>query len=418
MNRWTLGTAAMLALACIPAAAQVAGAGGDPLGDYGRFAQGQREGYDKFKDEYLRRYNEFRRKVLARWGVAEISSQHTLVRYSDDLDEKIVVDYENNQIRVEALVQTESSGQPDLPALAREAAMLTVARVQSSDPVLPIQVENNQGLLESAFPGGGRTIEALAAEAPQRSAPVDVSPDAERRELAAAARALPSDTPAEVVAAARRSVSEGFAEARSARAERSTVHALTIQLPPAATVARAKAYFPFVRERAKAYALDPALVAAIAHTESSFNPAARSAVPAFGLMQIVPRSAGRDVNAKLNHAPADPTPESLYDPPTNIAFGSGYLFLLTASYFKDIGDPIARLYCAIAAYNTGPGNVARVFHPERRTKMAPAIAVINGLPAAEVRDRLVRGLPYEETRRYLVKVSERLPSWSAALAAP
>jgi membrane-bound lytic murein transglycosylase C len=55
----------------------------------------------------------------------------------------------------------------------------------------------------------------------------------------------------------------------------------------------------------------------------------------------------------------------------------------------------------IAAYNTGPSNVFRTFSRDRTT----AVNQINSLQPAGVYDQLQASLPYEETRRYLEKVT-------------
>ncbi len=50
----------------------------------------------------------------------------------------------------------------------------------------------------------------------------------------------------------------------------------------------------FVEGYAGEFKLDPALVMSVIYNESRFNPLAKSYVPAYGLMQIVPKSAGVD----------------------------------------------------------------------------------------------------------------------------
>src|SRR5690606_39594272 len=96
------------------------------------------------------------------------------------------------------------------------------------------------------------------------------------------------------------------------------------------------------------------------YTESSFNPLARSHIPAFGLMQIVPTSAGKDISQELYGSPRLLTPDYLYDPEKNIEAGSVYLYLLLNRYFRQVADTESRFYMAVSASNTGPGNVARV----------------------------------------------------------
>lgn len=142
-------------------------------------------------------------------------------------------------------------------------------------------------------------------------------------------------------------------------------------------------------------------------SESSFNPRAKSHIPAYGLMQIVPNSAGKDATAYLFGKAKVLTPSYLYDSDKNIAIGGAYLHILFYRYLKAVENPTSRLFCTIAAYNTGAGNVARAFTGDSRSvnKAAP---MINSLTPQQVYQRLKRDLPYDETRRYIEKVSTRM----------
>ncbi|ADC73312.1 Lytic transglycosylase catalytic (plasmid) [Thioalkalivibrio sp. K90mix] len=107
------------------------------------------------------------------------------------------------------------------------------------------------------------------------------------------------------------------------------------------------------------YGVDPALVRAVVHTESSFNPSAASHANAVGLMQLIPETAER-------FGVVDRT-----DPMQSLEGGVRYLrFLL--DHFDDVEH-------AIAAYNAGEGAVTR--H--------------NGIP------------PFEETQKFVPKVLSR-----------
>src|SRR5690606_40897703 len=69
----------------------------------------------------------------------------------------------------------------------------------------------------------------------------------------------------------------------------------------------------------------------------------------------------------------------------NIKFGSAYLSILDSTYLAGIKHPTSRLYCAIAAYNTGAGNVASVFHPKGEKRIAEAVNIINELDRKSTR---------------------------------
>lgn len=160
-------------------------------------------------------------------------------------------------------------------------------------------------------------------------------------------------------------------------------------------------YGEFVALFAKEYKLEQALIFAIIKTESHFNPYAVSHIPAYGLMQVVPGSAGRDVYKALNNTDGIPTKEMLFIPKTNIQYGSTYLNILFTRYLKGINNSLSQEYCVIAAYNTGSGNVLSVFHKDRKK----AVEIINSMSSADVYKKLRTSLKYEEARNYLHKVT-------------
>lgn len=137
------------------------------------------------------------------------------------------------------------------------------------------------------------------------------------------------------------------------------------------------AYWPLIRKYSAAHKLDPYLIAALIAQESGYNPAARSAANAWGLMQIVPAT-GRQYARKLGIRGF--TTRSLTDPEINIRIGTAYF-----------ADQIARLgsaHAALAAYNAGPT-------PTRRWLAAGA-----GLD----RDVWIDDIPYPETQFYVKRI--------------
>jgi len=105
---------------------------------------------------------------------------------------------------------------------------------------------------------------------------------------------------------------------------------------------------PFAEEYERASretGLDPLLLMSLSRQESLFDANARSPVGARGVMQLMPTTAARVAGPGVDDA-------ALSNPATNIAIGSRYLRQL-------IDENDGRLEPAIAAYNAGPGAVAR-----------------------------------------------------------
>ncbi|WP_261882907.1 transglycosylase SLT domain-containing protein [Vibrio pelagius] len=181
-----------------------------------------------------------------------------------------------------------------------------------------------------------------------------------------------------------------------------------VKLPENSLKTRASKYSALAEKESKNWEVDAALIMAIMHSESAFRPDAKSHVPAFGLMQVVPTSAGHDVNKQVRNIDAPMKVADLYQPVINVETGTAYLDILNSKYLRKIKNDESRLYCVIAAYNTGAGNVAKAFNKDRSTSIGKASKIINQMTPQQVYDHLVVNLPYDETKNYLKKVNSRI----------
>jgi len=177
-------------------------------------------------------------------------------------------------------------------------------------------------------------------------------------------------------------------------------YAVNFQMVPDFKIRQGKHYNYLVSKNAQRFGLEASLIYGIIETESSFNPFAVSSAPAYGLMQIVPTTAGRDVYRFLNQRDGIPTKIQLFSPATNIEYGSTYLYILFNRYLDRIKDRQTQEYCVIAAYNTGSGNVLRSFDNNRDL----AFRKINRLSPKQVYQHLRKNLSTQEARNYLAKV--------------
>lgn len=168
-------------------------------------------------------------------------------------------------------------------------------------------------------------------------------------------------------------------------------------------------YFSEIKGYAEQYDVPVSVIMAIIETESSFNPRAVSPIPAFGLMQLVPKTAGLDAHLFVHGEKKIVSADYLFNEENNLKLGSAYFHLLTHRYLRKISDPTARFYCAVASYNTGVGNVAKTFTGKK--SISAAVNAINEMAPGDVYDFLLTHLPAQETRNYLKKVVTRMEKY-------
>jgi soluble lytic murein transglycosylase len=133
-------------------------------------------------------------------------------------------------------------------------------------------------------------------------------------------------------------------------------------------------YWDIIVAEAKAKRLDPHQVAGLIRQESVFNPRARSAAKAYGLMQLIAPTAA--AMARKNGISQDINEQALYEPRLNIKLGT--------TYMREQFDKFGRIEYVAIAYNAGPGRV-----PQWR----------NTLPLEM--DEFAEAIPFKETRGYV-----------------
>ena len=204
---------------------------------------------------------------------------------------------------------------------------------------------------------------------------------------------------------------EAFADAAIAKDAKSRTvtgeqtgakNALYVRIPMVSNFQnkQAEKYKPLVDKYAAKYKVSPSLVYAVIRTESNFNPFAVSSAPAYGMMQLVPSSGGREAYRAAKGKDEMPTRDYLFVAENNIELGSAYLGVLFDKQLDLVQNLVSREYCVISAYNTGPSNVLKAFSTDR----VAAVNAINSMEPPGVYDRLRKHLPYAETREYLARV--------------
>ena len=372
MNCRRIDIAFMIALAWFPAGA-VAQDTSDQA-EFQKFLQEQQQGvdelskqFDDYERQQQREYQAYVRQVEQKWRGFQGSTKKEWVEYSPEKDAKSAVNFEQGKVEVEAIVP---SGDPAAGETARKKL-----------------VEKVQGLLTGKNPANQNVLAEQLRDTRGKMVTVQNAKDfAQELMKGSSVVQLPPLTGTDGI-------------------ERVRLH-VTLNLVPNHLRIRAGRYLPLVRRYAKKFMIDPRLVFSVMHTESYFNPLAQSSAPAFGLMQLVPRSGAKDAYRYIHGTGKLITANYLYDPKNNIELGVAYLAMLKNKYFKAISNIQKVTYAITCAYNTGAGNVSVALTGSK--DLQKSIALMNKLSSDELYRRLITNLPYQETRDYLKLVVSRI----------
>ncbi len=181
---------------------------------------------------------------------------------------------------------------------------------------------------------------------------------------------------------------------------------VSIKMVPDHLEKRAKKYKSEVFQKSKAFNVSPSHVFATIQAESYFNPLAISHIPAYGLMQIVPSSAGRDAYLALKGKNRLLSPYYLYNPKNNIEIGTKYIQIIQQRYLKGIKNRESLFYCSLTAYNAGIGTLIKSFTGSYK-KRAEAIRIINSMTPQEVYTHLRTSKRLnKEAKNYVKRVTQ------------
>lgn len=344
---------------------------GEPLGqpedmedEFKQFTQEQEQQFHKFVEDDQAAFQKFVADVEKKWNEFLDSSKKTWVDYSEDLDARSDVNFEEGTIEVEAVVEAD---QPDAVEQAKAKIAQQVEKIfseedQAGNTILADQVQ----MPDTQKPVTPENVEQFVKEEVDKKVVVEEKPF------------------------------------QSKDGKKRIKVRVTLGMVPDHVRIRAKRYVPLVKTFSKKHGIEAPLVLAVIHTESYFNPRAKSKAGAYGLMQLIPKYGARDAYRLVHGEDRVVLPSYLYDPKNNVELGTAYLHLLEDQHFKGV-DPVKRRYLVIASYNWGPTSVHR--------KIVQRYSM-DRLSDKELYSLLQRKAP-QETRDYVKKVTERMRMYAA-----
>jgi membrane-bound lytic murein transglycosylase C len=326
------------------------------------------------KRDFDKLMNALSGNVEKKWGKKEtqLPGRKTYVKYNKQYKSRAIVDFERGEISVETLDQ-------NADASLKNAIITTLLTPEDpasvdvfSDSAINLNSKSSPFLLGLVLNDAGQEIKTRESAASF----------ADKMLAQARTRKIQTDS-----------------------GEKS-VRYIVIRMVANFEDQKAQKYLQTVRKYAKQYNVSPSLVLGVIRTESSFNPHAVSGAPAYGLMQLVPTSGGREAYRRAKNQDIVPSRDYLFDAENNIELGAAYLSVLTYDQLDGVDDRMSRDYCVISAYNTGPSNVMRAFTDAKgKQRFEDGLQRINSLSPSQVYQTLHEKLPFEETRNYLPTVN-------------
>ncbi len=347
------------------------------------------KGFAAFNEFYQQEFNIYKQEITSKWGEFIENSPSSWISYEKSNNIRRSVDYKTGEVKVEMLVNRgtkidQVKGEVD-KAVFR--LMNSTEKEAYKTDVVANRVEQKLAEFEDILQKGELTDNRLFSLNDLLS--LQINHDGYLKAWYQAGNVAFTNI------------------IDSAKADKEIVR-VSFKIPHSIHQKAVK-YAAVVNAASKKENINDELIYAIMETESSFNPMAKSPIPAYGLMQIVPNTAGKDATNYLYGKAKILAPSFLFKPENNINIGTAYLHVLQYKYMRRIKNDESRLYCAIAAYNTGSSNVAKAFI--NQASFNKAVPVINKLSAQEVFYKLKKYLPRKESRNYIEKVSKRMEKY-------
>lgn len=321
------------------------------------------EQWDQFEKEQQEKWLKFKEDVEKKWDEFIDSTKKTWVDYGKDLEVRSEINFEDGTVDITAVIPKDTANPKDVASKKIDDQL---KKIFTDDNIAKIEVLKDQVKNKKDETIDPQNLDSYIKE--------EIVPEIKVEEKPF----IPKDGKERIKVKVR------------------------IDLVPNHIRIRAEKYLDPVNKQAGRFDVEPQLVLAIMHTESFFNPMAKSSCGALGLMQLVPRSGARDAYNFVYKKDRILHPEYLYDPENNIELGTAYVCLLRNQHFKNIDEPLKNQYLTICAYNCGPTAVNRLIAAHK----------IQLLDDQELYSLLRRKTP-QETQDYLEKVTGRMKIYAS-----
>ena len=370
--------------------------------------------YDDSEKKLREKREKFKKAVEKKWDTYEESTSKSYVSYSKDLSSRTIVDFDKGEVPIELIVDEEDPKNDSYDSNSDLDLRLFTTKLKLSSKFLSInprllnvlmmlvfqedEDSNNDDSVNSSFT---KRLSKLLKEKGDDGEPIlkDQLVDASGKAVETVGNTL--GIAKDLISDKTKKVRMHFAKDGKKR----TIISIKIPLSDNHMEKRRERYKELIEIEARRFNIPTEIALAIAETESAFNPKAKSHVPAYGLMQLVPKTGARDAYQWIYKKDKFISGRYLYKPRNNVELGCAYLSMIRHHYFSAIRDDELAYICAIPAYNTGVGNVSKALI--NKTNIREASKKANKMNKDELYDKLYSDLSSKEAKNYLKKVWTR-----------
>ena len=370
--------------------------------------------YDDSEKKLREKREKFKKAVEKKWDTYEESTSKSYVSYSKDLSSRTIVDFDKGEVTIELIVDEEDPKNDSYDSNSDLDLRLFTTKLKLSSKFLSInprllnvlmmlvfqedEDSNNDDSVNSSFT---KRLSKLLKEKGDDGEPIlkDQLVDASGKAVETVGNTL--GIAKDLISDKTKKVRMHFAKDGKKR----TIISIKIPLSDNHMEKRRERYKELIEIEARRFNIPTEIALAIAETESAFNPKAKSHVPAYGLMQLVPKTGARDAYQWIYKKDKFISGRYLYKPRNNVELGCAYLSMIRHHYFSAIRDDELAYICAIPAYNTGVGNVSKALI--NKTNIREASKKANKMDKDELYDKLYSDLSSKEAKNYLKKVWTR-----------
>ncbi|TXL12065.1 hypothetical protein BMR04_15780, partial [Methylococcaceae bacterium HT3] len=256
-------------------------------------------GFIDLQKAYQQASNQYQEQMTSRWGSFKESDHETWVNYAEDGQTRQSVNFATGVVEVDIL-----ANRNETLAAIKQQAMQSVTRLLATTE-------------KQAFENDV-VAQKVEARLKQHAAVVKTSKlSTQHKVMSALVSDISQASKSEIKELSSQFINTTKVTEKKLNDKQKIVK-LTFKIPEKLSNKAAR-YSARVKQIASKENIPISLVFAVIETESNFNPLAKSHVPAYGLMQIVPMSAGKDASKYLFGQEKVLSPSYLYNGDNNIA---------------------------------------------------------------------------------------------------